>query len=530
MKALPAFRPALVPAPLSCIVLDGVCDLGRGYSVRNPPQFATAATALAGRFRKSGRPEGGDSAISIAFIEDVDIRHGEGYRLDASPDRIEIRASGAAGAFYAAQSVIQMELSGDGRIPCCRIEDAPRFSWRGFMLDTCRHFFRVEFILRMLDLAALHKLNRFHWHLTEDQAWRLDLVGHPELAGHGAFRLDRRFDVPVRMGGSYSVDDVRRVVSHAASLHITVIPEIETPGHAIALLASHPELACVRSGTAADVGSATDGIAADGIATDGIAATGFEPEDRYGIFEDVLCAGNDAVFDLLGDVYDEVIALFPGPWVHSGGDEVPKTRWLSCPRCLERMRKQGLVNPEGDPDPEALQGWFMGRVGQLLTGRGKRMIGWDELLEGEVGKDAVIMSWRGTCGGREAALAGHDVIMCPQTKACYLDHKHLDLPEEPGQLGVCTVRDSYMFEPEPAGLPAQARARILGGQANLWTELMYFGRQVEYMAFPRLCALSEVFWSPKESRDFEDFALRLENQHGRRLDILGVNRYRGPLY
>jgi hexosaminidase len=429
----------------------------------------------------------------------------EEYRLELGPSVVEIAASSAEGALRAASTLWQLVLSQGPRLPCLLIEDGPRFSWRGAMLDTARNYFSPEFIERFLDLMALHKLNRFHWHLTDDQAWRLDLAGLPELAARGSRRLDRRFNVPRWKEGSYSPSEVRRIVAFAAERGIVVVPEIETPGHVTALLASHPELSCASS--------AQGGLA-------------FEPEDRYGVFEDVLCAGDEKVFDLLGRVFDEMAELFPGPWLHAGGDEVPKARWSTCPKCRTLMKRENLRDEGGALEPELLQGWFMNRVASLLAARGKRMVGWDEILEGRVRRDAVVMSWRGTRGGIEAAKAGHEVVMSPQTHACYLDHKQLDIPEEPGQLGVCTLRDSYAFDPIPPGLSAEEAARILGGQANLWTELMYFGSQVEYMAFPRLCALSEVFWSPKASRGFDDFLGRMET-HGRRLDRLGVNRYRG---
>lgn len=464
-----------------------------------------------GKFSAAPRGIGGASAAgapALSLILDASLPP-EDYVLEIGPRGAAARSSSRAGAIHAASTVRQLLLSEGPVLPGLRVEDGPRFSWRGAMLDCSRNFFRPEFIERFIDLMALHKLNRFHWHLTDDQAWRLQLRSHPELAELGSRRQDRRYGVERIKGGSYSREDVGRIVAYAEARGIVVVPEIETPGHAVALLASHPELSC---------------LAAEG------ADRAFSPEDRYGIFEDILCAGNDRTFALLGDVYDEVAELFPGPWVHAGGDEVPKTRWAACPRCLARMEAEGLKS-DGGPDPELLQLWFMNRVAEMLARRGKRMIGWDEIL-GEGGgtglrKDAIVMSWRGPEGGQRAARAGFDAVMSPQTKACYLDHKHQDSPEEPGNLGVCTVEDSYSFEPVAPGLSEAEGARILGGQANIWTEFMYFGRNVEYMAFPRLCALSEVFWSPRDKRDFDSFSARME-AHGRRLDLLGVARYRGP--
>jgi hexosaminidase len=517
---------ALIPEPRSINEGEGSLDLRGGGTVRAEGALASAgalaaawmneALALKGsaaRFEAEGAAcaSASGQGPSVGFVLDPALPL-EDYRLAVSPKGLAIAAGAHEGAVRAASTLWQLLLSEGPVLPALRIVDCPRFSWRGAMLDCSRNFFRVEFIERFLDLMALHKLNRFHWHLTDDQAWRLEIASHPELAALGSTRQDRRYGMEKPKAGAYSREDVRRVVAYAGARGIVIVPEIETPGHALALLASHPELSCA--------GKAQDGGP-------------FLPEDRYGVFDDVLCAGNGKVFELLGDVFDEVASLFPGPWVHSGGDEVPKGRWLACPLCRARMEAEGLFSDEGlratdgGLDPELLQGWFMNRVADMLAARGKRMVGWDEILDGNVRKDAIIMSWRGSEGGLRAARLGYDAVMSPQTKACYLDHKHIDSPEEPGNLGVCTVEDSYRFEPVPRELSGAEGARILGAQANLWSEFMYFGKNVEYMAFPRLCALSEAFWSPKEKRDFASFEARM-GVHGPRLDLLGVGRYRGP--
>jgi hexosaminidase len=471
--------------------------------------WATEALKLRGEaavFSGGGESSGAGSQ-GDAFVLELDASlPSEDYVLDIAAAGARARAGSYEGAVRAASTLRQLFLSEGPILPAMRIEDGPRFAWRGAMLDCSRNFFRVDFLERFIDLISLHKFNRFHWHLTDDQAWRLEIASHPEIAQLGSIRQDRRYGIEKLKTGSYSREDVRRVVAFAAERGIVVVPEIETPGHVLALLASHPELSC----RGAPAGGA------------------FLPEDRYGIFEDVLCAGEEKVFDLLADIYDEVASLFPGPWVHAGGDEVLKARWSACPRCRARMEKEGLRSGDGSLDSEFLQGWFMNRVALMLAERGKRMIGWDEILGPGLRKDAIVMSWRGAEGGIKAAREGYDAVMSPQTNACYLDHKHLDLEEEPGNLGVCTVEDSYLFDPVPPGLSAAEGAHIQGAQANLWTEFMYFGRNVEYMAFPRLCALAEVYWSPKEKRDFDSFAKRL-GAHGSRLDLLGVGRYRGPL-
>jgi len=513
----------LVPAPRFSRRFEGTLDLSSLSHIAAEVGFE-AAGALSALWlgRALGRAvdcvpiSGKDAAGTFVAIEiDPSIASAstavaigaESYELDTREGKAVIRASGTEGALRGASTLAQLTHAYGKSVPAILVRDGPRFSWRGVMLDSVRNFQRVEFIEKFLDLMALHKLNRFHWHLTDDQGWRLDIPSMPEVARLGSRRLDRRLNIPRWKEGFYSRDDVRRVVDFAGERGIVVVPEIETPGHSVALLASHPELSCR--------GGAEDGAP-------------FFPEDRNGVFQEVLCAGNEAVFDFLAKVFDEVGLLFPGPWVHAGGDEVPKSRWSECPKCRRVMKAHNLRDSGGALEPELLQGWFMDRVAALLAERGKRMVGWDEMLEGRPRQDAIVMSWRGYEGGIEAARRGHDVVMSPQTRACYLDHKHLDIPEEPGQLGTCTVRDSYAFEPVPAALDPEQVDRILGGQANIWTELMYFGRQIEYMAFPRLSALAEVFWSPKESRNWNDFVRRLPAL-GRMLDALDVNRYRGAL-
>jgi len=515
----------LVPVPVSFEEKESIFALGPGAGVAAPLALQKEAGLLAQWLSRIGevghvgvsvaagpaeRRHGsavGGMGSTISLFLDPGMKRAEEYELDIGPEGICIAARDAAGIVRGAASLFQLALSQGRMLRAVRIRDWPRFAWRGFMLDCARNFFRVEFIEKLLDLAAIHKLNVFHWHLTDDQAWRLEIPSKPELTDCGAFRQDMRYRIDCRKGGYYSVEDVTRIVEYAAVRHIMVVPEIETPGHATAILASHPEFSCLGGQDA---------------------SVHFEPEDRYGIFEDILCGGNDRVLSFFDEVLDEVCAMFPGDYVHMGGDEAPKGRWLACPDCQRKMRVLGLIKDDGRYEPEGLQAWFMGELARMLARRGKRMIGWDEVVEGCIGKDTLVMSWRGYENGRRAAELGYDVVMCPQTKACYLDHKHLDSPEEPGHLGVCSVRDSYMFEPLPEGLSVGAASHIIGGQANLWSELLYFGRQAEYMIFQRLCALSEVFWSPREKRNFEDFSMRLET-HKRRLDALDVLYYKGRL-
>jgi hexosaminidase len=452
---------------------------------------------------------GKPSRLHVPALElslDAALGKPESYTLVVEPAGIRLAAADPAGILRGAATLYQLALSHGCLIPCLTIGDEPRFGWRGFMLDTARNFFKVEFIEKLIDLAAMHKLNRFHWHLSDDQAWRLEIPELPELTARGAWRVDRRFNAVIRRGGSYSPGDVKRVLAYAAARHIEVIPEIDLPGHSTALLASHPELWC-NSGHSGRV---------------------FEPADLYGVLDGILCAGRGETHDFLDHVFDYIQQAFPSGFIHAGGDEVPKATWLNCDHCRQRMREEDLRDASGALDPDRLQAWFMDRIAQGLATRGRRMVAWDEVVDGGCTKDVIVMAWRSYEHGFRAAGLGYDVVMCPQTRSCYLDHKQFDLEEEPGHLGVCTARDSYDFNPAPESLPLASREHILGGQANLWSELLYFGRQAEYMLFPRLCAIAEALWTPAALKDFDGFSRRLD-LHGPRLDALGIQRYRGPL-
>lgn len=415
----------------------------------------------------------------------------EGYELDVTPERATLSAATPAGLFRGSRTVLQLLDPATKSIPACRVVDRPRFPWRGMHLDVCRHFFPVSFVKRYVDVLAYHKMNVFHWHLTEDQGWRIAIEKYPKLTEVGAWRDEGG----KRAGGFYTKDEIREVVAYAAARHVKVVPEIELPGHALAALAAYPELSCTGGPFA--------------VAT------------RWGVFDDVYCAGNDATLAFLEDVLAEVCDLFPGEFVHVGGDECPKTRWKSCAKCQARIRNEGLKDEQG------LQSWVIRRMERFLASRGKRLVGWDEILEGGLPPNATVMSWRGTAGGAAAAREGHDVVMAPTTH-CYFDFAQSDDPDEfpPGSLGVLPLERVYAFEPIPEGLAEDAHRRVLGGQGNVWTERMTDPAEVEFMALPRLCALSEVLWSPREARGWDDFRVRLA-AHFRRLDALGV-AYRVP--
>jgi hexosaminidase len=405
--------------------------------------------------------------------------------------------------YHGLQTLRQLCLSEyqDGvlRLPCAEIRDYPRFPWRGFMLDTSRHYYAPGFIKKIIDILSLHHLSVFHWHLTDDQGWRFPVPEYPLLTEIGSLRRNAR--VPGRVsGGVYTEEEIRDMVSYAAARHIEIVPEVDLPGHASAILAAYPNLGC------------TGGP--------------YEVEDRFGIFEDVLCAGNDGIFDLAAAVFDTLVRLFPSPYVHIGGDEVLFNRWENCPKCRARLSAAGLGKPR------ELQSWITVKLVEMLAQRGRTAIGWDEVLEDSeaypLPRDTVIMSWRGYEGGRTACSRGHRVLMTPNTEGCYLDYQHNPDPEEPGQLGISSVFQGYHMDPVPAGTSPAEAALVLGGQGNLWSELIYAGRIAEYMIFPRICALAEALWSPREAGGFADFARRL-GTHQKRLDRLGVLQYRGPL-
>ncbi len=414
----------------------------------------------------------------------------EGYELTVTPEAVTIVAATERGAFYGRKTLDQL---GPPPIPCLRIIDRPRFSWRGMHLDVGRHFFPVQQIKRYLDLLALHKLNTFHFHLTEDQGWRIAIKKYPRLTKIGSRRAETPLPAtPDRgdgkpYGGFYTQKEIREIVAYAAARHITVVPEIEMPGHSLAALAAYPELSC------------TGGP--------------FAVRTKWGIEPDVYCAGNDRVFTFLEDVLDEALGLFPSEFIHIGGDECPKDRWQQCPKCQARIRAEGLKNEHG------LQSSFIRRIEKFLNARGRRLIGWDEILEGGLAPNAAVMSWRGTEGGLAAAAAGHDAVMTPHTH-CYFNYAQSDDPAEPPAPKYAvplSLKQVYDYEPIPASLPADQHHHILGAQGCLWTEYIPTWKVVEHMVLPRMCALAEVVWSPTTARDYDDFRARLRRR-GQHLD------------
>ena len=507
---------SIVPIPRSVIVGTGSLDLNSdaGVHLTDPNDSKTQEVfdIWAAPYRKSGAlalSESGDSNSAIKVGIDGQGA-AESYRLSVTTEGITLNAADYAGLFYGLQTLSQLMppdavTSSDVSsfdLPVLEIDDAPRFTYRGVHLDVARHFFPPEFIKHYIDLLALYKINRFHWHLTEDQGWRIEIDQYPKLTEVGAFReqtqighgLDEFQGDGVRYGGFYTKEEIREIVAYAQARNVMIIPEIEMPGHATAALAAYPELAC------------TEGP--------------FEVAMTWGIFEDIYCPYEET-FEFLENVLLEVIDLFPGDYIHIGGDEAPKSRWE------ESEYVQDLMVREGFNDVEQVQGYFIRRIEKFLNEQGKRLIGWDEIIEGGLPPNATVMSWRGTIGGIEASRRGHDVVMTPYSHL-YLDYyQSADQENEPFAIGGFLPLDTvYSYEPVPSQLRERDKTRIIGAQANVWTEYMKTGEHVEYMLLPRMLALAEVVWSPAEAKNFTSFLKRIE-WHLDRFDALGVN-YREP--
>jgi hexosaminidase len=493
----------LVPAPegyLSngqpVIAVKSISRIVYHYDFANEAQWLSKTMGIPAQAEKEYKASGNPLVI---FMKKNESLANEAYNLNVAADKIEFLSASGAGMFYASQTFLQLlNSSEDGKIPVIRIKDKPAFNWRGMHLDCCRHFFTVEEVKRYIDFLALYKFNVFHWHLTEDQGWRIEIKKYPELTRKGAWRngtmigpySDQKFDT-LRYGGYYTQEQVRDIVAYAAARHITVVPEIEMPGHSLAALSAYPELSC-NGGP-------------------------FEVAKGWGVFEDVYCAGNEKVFEFLTDVLKEVLELFPSEYIHIGGDECPKTRWKECSRCQQRIKDNKLK------DEHELQSYFIQRIEKWLNEQDRKIIGWDEILEGGLAPNAAVMSWRGTEGGVAAARQQHFAVMTPG-KPCYFDHyQHKDTQNEPLAIGGYNpLNEVFAYVPIPSELNQEERKFILGAQGNVWTEYMKTFRHVEYMALPRMAALSEVLWNNKTNRDYEDFKKRLRVQI-KQLDKLNVN-------
>ncbi len=515
----------IIPAPLSVKSLKGEFIITKATKVvisTSNPEAMEVATFFADRLDSASnytiKP-----TVSLASMKNVkntilfsitnDVTLGEeGYFLTVEKEHVLISANTAKGLFYGVQSMLQLlppqimspsKVEGiSWKMDAVKVYDKPRFGYRGMHLDVGRHFMPAEFVKRYIDILAMFKMNTFHWHLTEDQGWRIEIKKYPKLTSMGSMRSEtivghagssNKYD-GIPHGGFYTQEQVKDIVAYAAKKFITIIPEIEMPGHSLAALTGYPQLSC------------TGGP--------------FKVATTFGVFDDIFCAGNDSTFIFLQGVLDEVMDLFPSKYIHIGGDEAPKARWHNCPKCQARMKAEGLK------DEHELQSYFIKRIEKYVVSKGRRIIGWDEILEGGLAPEATVMSWRGMDGGIAAARENHDVIMSAN-QYTYFDHYQADPNTEPLAIGgYLTLKDVYGFEPIPEQLKPEEAKHILGGQGQIWTEYMKTPDYVEYMLLPRMLALSEVLWTPRAQRNYEAFTARLDNSL-KRLGIMGINYSQG---
>ncbi|MBO3098528.1 family 20 glycosylhydrolase [Gelidibacter pelagius] len=506
-------KPQIIPMPTHMESTKGEFILDNSVGMSFDSNFEVSAIFLK-EFIEKGSSIQLEKNNKISFIQDDTISNDEGYQLTISPKQIEIRAKTDQGAFYAVQSIRQL-LPADFEngtftsekfaIPSITIKDEPQFKHRGMHLDVGRHFFSVDFIKKYIDALAMLKMNTFHWHLTEDQGWRIEIKKYPKLQEIAAFRDQtligsydpdqQQFDGK-RYGGYYTQKEIKDVVAYAQTRHVTIIPEIEMPGHAQAAISAYPELGCTGEQV--------------------------KVAETWGVFDHIFCS-KDETFEFLENVLDEVLELFPSKYIHIGGDEAPKTHWEKCPNCQQRIKEEGLK------DEHELQNYFITRIEKYLNGKGRQIIGWDEILEGGLAPNATVMSWRGTDGAIEAAKQHHNVIMTP-TSHCYFDYKQSDNEGEPlaNSGGFLPLKKVYSFNPIPEELSEEESQYVLGGQGNVWTEYIPNEKQLEYMVFPRILAMSEVLWTPTKNKNYADFVARVENFH-QRMDALDIN-YANHLY
>jgi hexosaminidase len=511
----------LLPRPESLVDGDGEFLLDRSTVIHAPAELSAAAQWLQSALRPAtglplpvihtpvGHADRPVHPIALRLRKDLEP---EAYRLVAEPFGVSVEGGDDAGVFYGCQILLQLLPPDVYRkspvhavrwaVPTVTVTDAPRFGWRGAMLDVARHFMPKHDVLRFIDLLAMHRLNTLHLHLSDDQGWRIEIRRHPALTRTGAWRRESQLgaapDAPGDgrpHGGFYTQDDIREIVAYAALRHITVVPEIDVPGHSQAAIAAYPHL--------------------------GVSGLPLQTWTRWGVNPNVLNT-EDSTIAFFRDVLDEVMDLFPSTFIGIGGDECPKEQWRTDPRTQELMRLRGLR------DENQLQSWFISRLGDHVTARGRRVFGWDDILEGEVPAGAAVASWRGMTGAVTAARRGFDVVSCPDDQV-YLDYRQSEDPDEPIPFSIpVTLRDAYAYDPVPDGLTPEQAARVLGGQANIWTENMDVPRTVDYYAFPRLCAIAEALWTDGE-RSYDEFTQRLDT-HLLRLDAIGVEyrHHQGP--
>ena len=509
----------IIPAPQNIETKSGVFVLDNTTSIQAESSASNEVDYLKHMLKEIADVEietTSESTHAIQLELSDEVKAEEGYSLDIQYDAIKIKAKTTKGLFYGVETLRQLvqEVVIDSKsytvIPALSIEDEPRFAYRGMMLDTGRYFYDVEFVKQFIDLIALHKMNTFHWHLTEDQGWRIEIKKYPKLTEIGAWRNGTEIGHTPgdesdnkKHGGFYSQEEIKEVVAYAAKRHVTIIPEIDMPGHNGAAIASYPFLSCFPE----EPTKMNDNIISELTKEKMNSGTQKVVQESWGIKSDVLCAGKESTYLFYENVLSEVMQLFPSSYIHIGGDECLKDNWERCPHCQQKIKNEGLE------DEEELQSYFIQHMERFVNKNGKQIIGWDEILEGGLAPNATVMSWRGVAGGIEAAQLGQNVIMTPR-EPYYFDYYQVnDTINEPltiGGRGPNTVEDVYTFEPIPSELTKEEEKNILGIQANLWTEYISTPEYAEYMILPRMTALSEVAWSPKEkTKDYKSFLKRL---------------------
>lgn len=507
----------IVPAPRKIEAVSGTFDF-RGTPIALDTDFGTDVAAAVTGFAEdlsaaSGETSGitaGNASRGLVIKYDPSVAP-ENYIIKVRPQRTVVKASDLNGVIYSLETIKQMlpvsvysgkvEAGADWSVPCVSITDGPRFGYRGLMLDVSRHFFSKDEVKKIIDVMVMHKLNRLHWHLTDDQGWRVEIRRYPELTSKGSVRKGTvirkewgHYD-GIPYGGFYTQDEIREVVAYAASKGVTIVPEIDLPGHMMGALAAYPELGC--TGGPYDVWC------------------------TWGVSEEVLCAGKEETMVFLENVLGEIMELFPSEYIHIGGDECPKVRWESCPACQAKIRELGLQDDERHSAEHYLQSYVTERIGKFLESHGRKFIGWDEILEGKLPEGATVMSWRGVDGGVAAANMGHDAIMTPTSHLYFDYYQSEDTENEPfGIGGLVTLEKVYSFEPVAEGLDVEKAAHIIGVQANMWTEYVLSDSHLEYMILPRLAALSEVQWCRPENRDWNRFRKSMDR-------IVGIYTERG---
>jgi hexosaminidase len=520
---------SIIPKPVKMKMGTGnflISDRTSMYFITGDEEAMNIARMFSNQLERAGGPvltaHGTDGNYrNIAGIVFIIMKNShipaEGYLLNVTKNNIIIEGGSGGGLFYGLQTLLQLlppeifaskglQTGITWNVPCITIQDHPRFPYRGMHLDVSRHFFPKEFILKYIDLIASFKMNTFHWHLTDDNGWRIEIKKYPKLMETSAWRVDRENlpwdDRPPQKagekadyGGYYTQDEIREVVEYAKKRYVTIIPEIEMPAHSVEVLAAYPQLSCTGGPFTV-------------------------PPGKYWPNSDILCAGNDSTFTFIEDVLTEIFNLFPSEYIHIGGDEADKSQWKACPKCQARIKAEGLK------DEKELQSYFIKRIEKFVVSKGHKLIGWDEILEGGLASEATVMSWRGLEGGIAAAHQGHDVIMTPGNY-CYFDHYQANPKTEPKAIGgYTTLKKVYSYEPVPRELSKDQSKYILGAQGNLWTEYIPTSEHAEYMAVPRMIALAEVDWTPRNLKNWNDFRARLEPEF-KRLDLLHVNYSKG---